>query len=741
MFKLKKYSKPYIISLILGILLMFGQSFTSLELPNIMSDIVNIGIQMSGIDEVSPDAIDDGSFNFMLNFMSEEQKQIVANSYENLLGDELLKQQEVFTTADESTLFKKTDLSQEQTSQLDSAFSTSAYSLMLILSDLSATTNANTTVDNAQDIQNNVFGDISSIIPLIAQMPNDTLQAYIQTSLNTEDLMKQNVSSMFIKGFYQSIGANTNSMQTSYIFETGMSMILVCIVVVICAIAGGYFIAKFGAGVAKDLRLATFEKVTGFNNSELDKFSTASLITRTTNDITQVQSFLSMGLRLLFLAPLTGIGGIIMALQMAPSMTWIIALAIIIMLLIILILFIVAVPRFKVMQKLVDALNLVSRESLSGMMVIRAFSTQKFEEERFDKANKDLAGNMLFVNRAMATMMPTVMFIMNAIMLVIVWIGSSQIAASSIQVGDMMAFMQYAMQVVMSFLFISMMFIMMPRATVSAQRINEVLTTENSIKDPVSAKKVSKNITGNIEFKNVSFSYPGAEECVLQNISFTAKSGQTTAFIGSTGSGKSTLINLIPRFYDATKGSIEIDGINIKDISQNNLREIIGYVPQKGLLFSGDINSNLLYGDENADESLINEAAQVAQASEFIQKLDEGFNSPISQGGTNVSGGQRQRLSIARALVRKAPIYIFDDTFSALDFKTDAKLRKALKGYTQNATVLIVAQRVSTIMNAEQIVVLDEGNIVGIGTHKELLKNCTPYLEIAQSQLSKEELA
>ena len=406
-------------------------------------------------------------------------------------------------------------------------------------------------------------------------------------------------------------------------------------------------------------------------------------------------------------------------------------------------LFSVALPRFKKMQTLIDKLNLVSREELSGIMVVRAFANQNFMQERFDKANKDLTKNTLFVNRAMATMMPAMMFVMNGISLLIVWFGGKQIAQSNLQVGDMMAFIQYAMHVIMSFLFISMMFIMVPRASVSADRISEILTTENKVADPEKGteKHLGKKVKGVVEFKNVSFRYDGADADVLENISFTAKPGETTAFIGSTGSGKSTLINLIPRFYDVTQGSITIDGVDVRDLSQHELREKIGYVPQKGLLFSGTIATNLRYGDAEASDQTLQESAEVAQATEFISALENGFDTEISQGGTNVSGGQRQRLSIARALVKKAPIYIFDDTFSALDFKTDAKLRKALKGYTENSTVFIVAQRVSTIMQAEQIVVLDEGKVVGIGTHKELLENCETYREIAQSQLSKEELA
>ena len=451
----------------------------------------------------------------------------------------------------------------------------------------------------------------------------------------------------------------------------------------------------------------------------MDQFSTASLITRSTNDITQIQNFLSMGLRMMCFAPIMGLGGLIMGLSKCVSLAWVLALALIIMLGLILILFAVALPRFKRMQKLVDRLNLVSREELSGIMVVRAFANQSFMQKRFDSANRDLTDNTLFVNRAMATMMPVMTLVMNGISLMIVWFGGKQIEQSNLQVGDMMAFIQYAMHVIMSFLFISMMFIMVPRASVSADRINEILETESSVKDKPDARHLGSDFKGVVEFQDVSFRYEGADA----------------------GSGKSTLINLIPRFYDVTGGRVLVDGVDVRDIPQKELRDKIGYVPQKGLLFSGTIATNLRYGDEDAPDELLGQSADIAQATEFISELDKGFDTEISQGGTNVSGGQRQRLSIARALVKKAPIYIFDDTFSALDFKTDARLRQALKGYTENATVFIVAQRVSTIMHAEQIVVLDEGRVVGIGTHRELLQNCDTYREIAQSQLSKEELA
>ena len=525
------------------------------------------------------------------------------------------------------------------------------------------------------------------------------------------------------------------------ILRTGAEMLGCTLASAALCVICGYLTAKTAAGFSYTLRQEVFHKIADFGQREMRAFSVPSLITRTTNDITQVQMFLSMGLRMMCFAPIMGVGGLIMGLSKCVSMAWILLLALIVMLGVILVLFMVALPRFKKMQQFIDKLNLVSREHLSGLMVIRAFATQAFEQERFDKANKDLTSNTLFVNRAMVTMMPVMTLVMNGVSLLIVWVGGHQIAQSTMQVGDMMAFIQYAMQVIMSFLFISMMFVMVPRASVSAERVHEVLATRPSVRDKEQPRHLPQPVRGVVEFRDVSFRYGGADEPVLHHVSFTAKPGQTTAFIGSTGSGKSTLVNLIPRFYDVSEGSILLDGIDVRDVPQKELRAAIGYVPQKGMLFSGSIASNLRYGDEKASDEALRTACDVAQATEFVSGLPEGLDTYVSQGGTSVSGGQRQRLSIARALVKKAPVYIFDDTFSALDFKTDARLRRALAGYTNGATVLIVAQRVSTIMHADQIVVLDEGRVAGIGTHKQLLETCETYREIAHSQLSKEELA
>ncbi len=741
MWKVRHYTKPYILMLLIGIALLFGQVMLELRLPAVMSEIVDTGIQKSGITEVAPRAISQENFWMMMLFMNDEEKQIVTQNYSsNDVGNE------DFPDANESTLFLEVK-NDEDYAKVESAFINASYALVTTLQstgdDLAS--GENDTVENSSKSETTPEVELSTLREFL--MPMLVVSAEIpevenakQIAQDTDDLIKESTSSMFIMEFYEELGADLGEIQTSYIISQGTYMIGICLLIIVFAVGTGYSLSKLGAAIARDVRADFFGRVSTFTNNEMDKFSTASLITRTTNDITQIQMFYTMGLRILCYAPLMGIGGFIMAITQTVSMTWIIALTVGILLVIIAALFLVAIPRFKKMQTLIDRLNLVSRENLSGMMVIRAFATQDFEEKRFDKANVDLTANTLFVSRVMVFLMPVMMLLMNVTMLLIVWVGADSIAMSQMEVGDMMAFMQYALQVVMAFFFISMIFIMLPRATVSAERVMEVINTPASVLDPETPIVLGKNTKGEVIFKDVSFQYYGADENVIENINFTAKPGQTTAFIGSTGSGKTTLINLLPRFYDNTQGKITIDGIDIKDITQHNLRELIGYVPQKGMLFSGTVKSNVLYSDENASDEVLIKATEIAQATEFVDNFAEKYDAEISQGGTNVSGGQRQRLSIARALAKQAPIYIFDDTFSALDFKTDAKLRKALKGYTENATVLIVAQRVSTIMEAEQIIVLDEGKIVGMGTHKELLSNCTIYREIAESQLSKEEL-
>lgn len=737
MLKLKRYLKPYLGLLLVGVALLFGQAMLELTLPNYMSDIVNVGLQQGGITQAAPEVIDSDAMTMMQMFMSEEDRALVDAAYQPLgEREDADKRKETYPNAGDEDLA----LAADPENGVNDAFNRAAYALVNMMEELAP-------ADSSAETEKQASGtlDAGAMAQLTAMLQSgaldEQLNEAIATAAVTPESMLEQTGVVLTKSFYTQLGADTDAIQTSYILKVGLRMAGLAILLTVCAISAGFCMARLGAGVGRDLRRDVFRKVSYFNNNEMDQFSGASLITRSTNDITQVQNFLSIGLRMMCFAPIMGIGGLIMGLSKCLNLAWVLALALIVMLGLILTLFAVAMPRFKKMQTLIDRLNLVSREELSGLMVVRAFSNQPFMQNRFEKANKDLTGNTLFVNRAMATMMPFMMLVMNGLSLLIVWFGGKQIAASNLQVGDMMAFIQYAMQVIMSFLFISMMFIMVPRASVSAERINEVLTCESTVADPAQPTEMNHPVKGVVEFKDVSFRYEGADANVLEHVSFTARPGETVAFIGATGSGKSTLVNLIPRFYDATEGSITVDGVDVRQLRQKDLRDAIGYVPQKGLLFSGTVATNLRYGRADAPDELLKESADIAQATEFIETLENGMDTAISQGGTNVSGGQRQRLSIARALVKQAPIYIFDDTFSALDFKTDAKLRAALKGYTKESTVFIVAQRVSTIMHADQILVLDEGRVVGKGTHEELLKNCETYREIAESQLSKEELA
>ncbi len=747
MIKLAKYLKPFALVLLVSIALLFGQAMADLNLPNYMSEIVNVGIQQNGIENAAPEAISAKGLTFMKNFMTDEQKKTIESSY-TLLSfsatgsehDSYVKQYPLLKTED---IYVRGNVDSTALTGLDKTFGEATWTFINTMKTLAKQSGKSlTTATGGQTNVSEVdFSKVYALEPMLKKMPASVLDDARKEALKNSDSMLLQSGAAMCQSFYRELGMNIGNIQTAFILKKGLWMLLIALAGGAAAVLVGFFAARVSAGIARDLRRDVFEKVESFSSHEFDQYSTASLITRTTNDVTQVQMLVMLGIRIMCYAPILGIGGIIMALRKSISMSWIIALACVVLIGMIAVIFSIAIPKFKIMQQLIDRLNLVSRENLNGLMVIRAFGTQEFEEDRFDESNKDLTKNSLFVNRVMVFMMPAMMLIMNAATLLIVWVGAHQIADSAMQVGDMMAFMQYAMQIIMSFLMISMMFIMVPRAAVSGNRISEVLSVKPTIIDPKTQKEFVKDKIGYVEFKDVSLRYDGANEDAIEHITFTAKPGQTTAFIGSTGSGKSTLINLIPRFYDVTSGEVLVNGVNVKDVEQHELRTQIGYVPQKGILISGTIASNLRYGDKNASDEEIKTAATVAQAMEFIDEESDGFQSEIAQAGTNVSGGQKQRLSIARALVKKPPIYIFDDSFSALDFKTDATLRHALKKHTGDSTVLIVAQRVSTIMGAEQIIVLDEGKIMGIGTHRELLENCPTYYEIASSQLSKEELA
>ena len=733
--KLFKFLKPYAAAVAAIICILVVQAYCDLSLPTYTSDIVNVGIQQGGIDEALPDTISKKDLNHLLLLVPSDRQKIVKNAY-----TESAEKYDYNATVMELKASVKED--KKKVDRLSEILGKP----MLMAAGFDSGSDMTKKIEEQMRTQMSGIPNVDKmdIYDMLEFMGAEGRNALIGQMDQQMDSMQDSIIAQaaagYIKDAYTHIGIDTDQIETTYILHTGAKMLALAFLGMAASILVGLLASRVGAGVGRRLRENVFRKVVGFSNAEFDKFSTASLITRSTNDIQQIQLLLVMILRMVLYAPIMAIGGIWKVFHTNVGMSWIIGLAVAVIIVIVGFLFLVVMPKFKLIQNQVDKLNLVSREILTGLSVIRAFGTQKYEEERFDDANKALTKTNLFVNRAMTFMMPLMMFVMNSIAVLIVWVGGHSINDGAMQVGDMMAFIQYTMQIIMAFLMICMISVMLPRAAVSAGRVDEVLTSETMIHDPKNPSHIPEEGKGKIVFDHVSFRYPGAEEDVLHDISFTAEPGKTTAFIGSTGCGKSTLVNLIPRFYDVTDGKITIDGKDIRNVSQHELREKLGYVPQKAVLFSGDIASNILYGNPDGSEADMTEAAMIAQATEFIEQKKKKYKSTISQGGSNVSGGQKQRLSIARAIAKHPDVYIFDDSFSALDYKTDATLRAKLKEKTSESTVMIVAQRISTILHADQIIVLDDGQIVGKGTHKELLKNCEAYYQIASSQLSEKEL-
>ncbi len=748
MFKLRKYVRPFLGSILVIIALLFGQAMCELAMPDYMSDIVNVGINAGGIENGVFDALSETRYDQLALLMNEEEKTIFQNSYTLTTPQSATEsEREKYPALANENVYILNYLSSQEETALNQALS-QAEAMVMSLEQLTANTDPASLNEQQQQILTVLenLPEGTTIFDVLAKMPQKTLDTLREQFASYTEVMGQSTldtaNASLVKQEYQSLGMNTDHIQYRYLFENGAKMLFVALASAACAVAVGFLASRVAAGFSRDLRRDVFGKVESFSNAEFNQFSTNTLITRTTNDVQQIQMVLVMILRIVIYAPIIGIGAIIKVLQSDANMTWIIALVVVIILGIMLSAFVLVLPKFRIQQKLLDKLNSVVREFLEGMPVIRAFNNQQEEQQKFRQANNDIMRTALFTGRAMGSLMPLIMLVMNCSSILIVWVGSHQIDAGSLQVGDMMAFMQYAMQIIMAFMMITMISIMLPRASVAAGRIVEVLQTKPAIleaKDPVAFDPARK---GQVSFQHVSFRYPGAEEEVLHDLSFTCEPGKTTAFIGSTGSGKSTIVNLVPRFFDVTEGKILVDGVDLREADIHDLRDRIGYVPQKASLFSGTIESNLRYANEDATDEQLKEAAKIAQALDFIEAKPDGFASEIAQGGTNVSGGQRQRLSIARALVKQPEIFIFDDTFSALDFKTDAQLRKELNQLCEKkqSTVLLVAQRISSIMHADQIIVIDNGRIVGRGKHQELLENCDVYKEIAYSQLSKEEL-
>ena len=749
MFKVLKYLKYTAISVIAIIILLCVQATVDLRLPDYTSKIVNTGIQAGGIEEAIPEIISKEDMETLLIFVNNKEELLskydfvetttnLANKHQKNIVNKYLGKNEL------ENIYILKDISDDEKSEMAKNLAGNLMEFSTIKNEEKANQIKEKLIENVSEQQKQMLEN-QALEDIIKNMPeeqrNQILNEFTKQIDSMEDSIKEQAAISSVKEIYKNLGIDTDKLQNDYIFLTGMQMLGVALISMISAVLIMFLSSRVAARLGRTLRENVFKKVLSFSNKELREFSTASLITRSTNDIQQIQQLITMLFRVVVYAPIIGIGGFIKVLTSTDnSMAWIIGVAIFAIFVVVGTLFIVAMPRFKKLQDLTDKLNLVSREILTGLPVIRAFNTEKKEEKRFDTANKDLMKTNIFVNRAMSMMFPLILFIMNSMMILVIWVGGHNVDQGIMQVGDMMAFIQYMMQIVMAFLMISIISIMLPRASVSANRINEVLVTEPDIKDVEKTKSFDTSKKGLVEFKNVSFRYPDADTEILEDINFTAKPGETTAIIGSTGSGKSTIVNLIPRFYDVTEGELLIDGVNVKEVSQKDLRDIIGYAPQKGLLFSGTIESNIKYSDETMSDEKMKTAAKIAQATEFIESKEKQYKDDISQGGTNVSGGQRQRLSIARAIAKDPEIFIFDDTFSALDLKTDSKLREELSQITKDKTVIIVAQRISTILNADQIIVLEEGKVVGIGKHEDLMKNNETYRQIALSQMSEEEL-
>lgn len=726
-----KYAAEHWKALLLIIAVLFIQAYCDLSLPAYTSDIVNVGIQQGGVEDQVPEQISVEEMDRLLLFVPSDEQKTVLDSYT-----------EDDNTYDVPAYVMKAGMTDEDMTELRDVLA----GPMMLTAGFESGSEMTAQIEEQLKaaLPEDMASDDMTVFDLLQMMPEEQRTGLIsgmeEMTGKLPDTILDQAAVSYVGSAYKNLGIDMDGLQIRYLVTTGGKMAGLALLGMAASVLVGFMASRVGAATGRDLRGRVFRKVVGFSNNEFDHFSTASLITRSTNDIQQIQLIIVMLLRIVLYAPILAIGGVIQVFQTNVSMSWIIGLAVVLIGLVILLLFLVAMPKFRIMQSLVDRVNLVMREILTGLPVIRAFSTQKHEEERFDRANRDLTRTNLFVNRAMTFMMPVMMLIMNGVSVLIMWNGAHGIDNGQMQVGDMMAFIQYTMQIIMGFLMLCMLSIMLPRAAVAADRVEEVLVSRTAIKDPDRAEHFSENEKGVLRFDHVSFRYPGADENVLEDITFTAKPGETTAIIGSTGSGKSTLVNLVPRFYDVTAGSITLDGADIRNVSQHELREKLGYVPQKGVLFSGDIASNIMFGNPDGSEAEMVEAARIAQAEEFIEGKKDRYQSPIAQGGSNVSGGQKQRLSIARAIAKHPEVFIFDDSFSALDFKTDVTLRKALRQKTKESTVLIVAQRISTIMNAEQIIVLDDGRIAGTGTHRELLENCEVYRQIAASQLSEAEL-